>query len=474
MSDIFVSYASQERDRVLQLVSALERTGWSIFWDRTIPAGKTWRQVIGSEIRTCRSVLVVWTESSITSEWVLEEAETGKRRQILIPVLLDNVEPPFGFGNIQAANLTAWNGDSSSPNFTHLVADIATILGPAPTAVKEVEERRRLEAEAQRKAEEEGLQEQERQRLAEEARRKAEEENRKRIEEEENRARQEAEAQRKAEEERLQEQERQRLAEEARRKAEEEKRRRIEQEANRARPLEEKQIPSEVERARKESPAAPQDARERQNVSVPERRTRSDRRRLYTGGAVTIAIAMAAAITLWFLGMVGTKDADVRKIVSLGIQGKRQLNIGEKTILRVRGIFSDGSETTVAKNLDWHSSENSVVEVSQDGQVEARKDGYTDITVRYEGIASPPLTLVVRGESRSAETDAARLASKVQEYIKTAGSYRDRGEYSPALAELAKAKSLDPTNKALQGELENTTKACLAEQRIVLTNLRCE
>ena len=112
MSDIFISYASQERDRVQPLISALETTGWSIFWDRTIPAGKTWRQVIGSEIRACRSVLVVWTEHSVTSEWVLEEAETGKRRGILIPVLLDNVEPPFGFGNIQAANLTAWNGDS--------------------------------------------------------------------------------------------------------------------------------------------------------------------------------------------------------------------------------------------------------------------------------------------------------------------------------------------------------------------------
>ena len=94
--------------------------------------------------------------------------------------------------------------------------------------------------------------------------------------------------------------------------------------------------------------------------------------------------------------------------------------------------------------------------------------------MRYEGITSPPLTLVVRGESRSTEADPERVASKVQEHIKTAGSYRDRGEYSPALAELAKAKSLDPTNKALQGELESTTKACLAEQRIVLTNLRCE
>ena len=127
-------------------------------------------------------MLVVWTENSVSSEWVLEEAETGKRKRILIPVLLDDVEPPFGFGNIQAANLTAWNGDSSSPSFTHLVADIATILGTAPTAAKEVGERRRSDADTQRKAEEERLREQERQRSEEDARLKAEQENQRQIE----------------------------------------------------------------------------------------------------------------------------------------------------------------------------------------------------------------------------------------------------------------------------------------------------
>jgi hypothetical protein len=404
MSDIFISYASEERDRVLPLVNALEKTGWSVFWDRTIPAGKTWRQVIGSEIRTCRSVLVVWTEHSIASEWVLEEAETGKRRGILIPVLLDNVEPPFGFGNIQAANLAAWKGDTSSRAFTHLIADIATILGPVPTAVKEPGKRRRLDAEAQRKAEEERLRQQERQRGEVEAQHRAEEEN-------------------------------------------------------------QRQIEREADRERLRS--------KRQDVSVPEHISGSDRRRLYAGGAVAIAIGVAI-VAFWFFGAFGSKEADVKRIVSLGIQGKRQLNVGEKAVLRVGGRFSDGSEINVTKNLDWHTSDDSVVAVSRDGQVEARKDGFADIMVRYEGIASPPLTLVVRGESRSTEAGAAQVASTIQEYIKTAGSYRDRGEYSTALAELVKAKSLDPANKAVQAELESTRRACLAEQRIVLTSLRCE
>ena len=111
MSDIFISYASEDLDRVRPLVDGLERlekTKWSVFWDRTIPARKTWRQVIGAEIQSCRTVVVVWTEKSVDSEWVLGEAEIGKRRKVLVPVLLDKVEPPFGFGTIQAANLVAW------------------------------------------------------------------------------------------------------------------------------------------------------------------------------------------------------------------------------------------------------------------------------------------------------------------------------------------------------------------------------
>jgi hypothetical protein len=432
MSDIFISYASQERDRVQPLISALETTGWSIFWDRTIPAGKTWRQVIGSEIRACRSVLVVWTENSVTSEWVLEEAETGKRRGILIPVLLDNVEPPFGFGNIQAANLTAWNGDSSSPIFTHLVADITTILGQPPTVVKEPEERRP-----------------------------------------------DTEAQHKAEGERRREQEHQPSDKDAGWQGKEEKQKQIEQEANRARLPGEERLPPEVEQPRKKSPAPPQRAPERQDTPVPEPR---DRRRLYGGGAALIVIGLAVAF--WFFSPFGSKDADVKKIVSLGIQGKRQLDVGEKTALRVGGRFSDGSEAAVTKNLDWHSSDDSVVVVSGGGQVEGHKDGFADITVRYQGIASPPLTLMVKGETRPSEmirgepqpakADVAQVATKIQEHIKAAGSYRDRGDYSPALGELAKAKSLDPANQAVLSELESTTKACLAEQRIVLANLRCD
>jgi len=135
MSDIFISYSSEDRHRILPLVNALEKTGWSVFWNRMIPPGRSWRQVIGSAIQDSRAMVVVWTEKSIQSEWVHEEADVGRRKGILFSVLLDNVEPPFGFGLLQSANLVAWNDDSSYPIFIQLIESIATLLEPGQTTL---------------------------------------------------------------------------------------------------------------------------------------------------------------------------------------------------------------------------------------------------------------------------------------------------------------------------------------------------
>jgi hypothetical protein len=308
-----------------------------------------------------------------------------------------------------------------------LVGDIAAILGPAPIAIKEAEERRRAEHDLRRESEQERFRQQELQRSEEEAPRETNEENQSRVQ----------------------------------------------QEADLGRLQVEEQASFEGKPARKASLAAPRHAQKPQAVSVPERFIRWNRQHLHRVGLVAVIIG-AAIMAFWSIGPTGTEDADVKKIVALGIQGERQLNPGEKTVLRAEGRFSDGSKAEVKNNLHWQSSNDSVAAVNGDGQVEARKDGSSNITVRYEGTASPPLTLLVKAENPSSEADAAGVIAKIHEHIKIAGSYGDQGEYSTALAELAKAKSLDPANKTVQAELERTKKACLAEQRIGLTNSRCE
>jgi hypothetical protein len=46
MSDIFISYASPDRPRAQVLAEALKAQGWSVWWDRNIPAGTRFAQVI--------------------------------------------------------------------------------------------------------------------------------------------------------------------------------------------------------------------------------------------------------------------------------------------------------------------------------------------------------------------------------------------------------------------------------------------
>jgi hypothetical protein len=129
MSDIFISYNHEDRLRAQLFAQALEGRGWSIFWDRTIPTGKTWRETIGKELSEARCVIVLWSKTSIESEWVREEADDAKARRVLVPVRIDDVRPPIGFRGIQTADLADWRPTEPTSAFDGLAADIRALIG---------------------------------------------------------------------------------------------------------------------------------------------------------------------------------------------------------------------------------------------------------------------------------------------------------------------------------------------------------
>lgn len=134
MADIFISYSSEDRQKVIPVVKALESQGWSVWWDRIIPPGKTFSKVIEDALEDARCLIVLWTETSVASDWVSNEAAEGARRGILIPALLDDIEIPFEFRRIQAANLIGWRGETVHPGFQQLVKAAADLIGPPPPA----------------------------------------------------------------------------------------------------------------------------------------------------------------------------------------------------------------------------------------------------------------------------------------------------------------------------------------------------
>ena len=130
MPDVFISYAREDRARVRALADACSAHGWSVWWDREIKPGKRFAQVIADALAGARCVVVVWSRSSVASDWVREEAEEGRRRGVLIPVLIDDARPPLGFGAIQAVDLQGWDGSAGAEPFQGLIAGMAEILGP--------------------------------------------------------------------------------------------------------------------------------------------------------------------------------------------------------------------------------------------------------------------------------------------------------------------------------------------------------
>lgn len=115
MADVFLSYASGDRDRVRPLAEALQARGFSIWWDRQLGAGEDYAVVIDRQLRSAKAVIVVWTQGSVLSTYVRDEAGRARDEGRFLPVLLDRVDIPLGFGAFQAEDFTRWNGGANAP-----------------------------------------------------------------------------------------------------------------------------------------------------------------------------------------------------------------------------------------------------------------------------------------------------------------------------------------------------------------------
>ncbi|MCP4371188.1 MAG: toll/interleukin-1 receptor domain-containing protein [Deltaproteobacteria bacterium] len=127
MADIFISYTSKDREFVSKLATLLEASGWSVWWDRKIITGQTFDQVIEHELEIAKSIIVIWSKSSITSEWVKNEASVAAEHGLLVPVLIDHVQIPLEFRRKQTADLVDWDGSSSHEGLQMVQAGITVL-----------------------------------------------------------------------------------------------------------------------------------------------------------------------------------------------------------------------------------------------------------------------------------------------------------------------------------------------------------
>ena len=138
MSEIFVSYKAEDRARVRPLVDVLQADGLSLWWDAHIDGGDEWRESIQQNLADAACVIVVWSKRSVGSEgsFVRDEATRALRRRVYLPVRIDKVEPPLGFGETQALPLIGWKGDRADPRYLAVLAAARAIVAGKPQVAR--------------------------------------------------------------------------------------------------------------------------------------------------------------------------------------------------------------------------------------------------------------------------------------------------------------------------------------------------
>ena len=134
MADIFLSYASADRERVRPLVQAFEAQGWSVWWDQEIRTGESWDRRIEQALEDCQACVTVFTQTSVESQWVRNESMAAMEAGKLLPVRLDDATVPIAFRSVQTAELTRWRGGQDD----RLDQLIATLSGHIHTAARPV------------------------------------------------------------------------------------------------------------------------------------------------------------------------------------------------------------------------------------------------------------------------------------------------------------------------------------------------
>lgn len=106
MASIFLSYARGDAAKAGRIANAFEAAGHFVWWDQHIGTGSRFSSEIDEALRNAEMVVVLWSELSIRSAWVLDEAAVGRDTARLVPVLIEDVLPPLGFRQFQALPLT--------------------------------------------------------------------------------------------------------------------------------------------------------------------------------------------------------------------------------------------------------------------------------------------------------------------------------------------------------------------------------
>lgn len=141
MTDIFISYSSQDAADVAHIAAGLEAEGYSVWRDRKLQAHRSYSDEIEERLASARAVLVLWSYSAVRSQWVRSEADRARLGSKLIQAAIDDAALPMPFDQIQCVSIGRWQGDASHHGWQSICQSVAALKGgegpshpPAPAS----------------------------------------------------------------------------------------------------------------------------------------------------------------------------------------------------------------------------------------------------------------------------------------------------------------------------------------------------
>jgi tetratricopeptide (TPR) repeat protein len=92
-----------------------------VWWDRRIKGGGEFGAEIEEALNAADKIIVLWSERSIKSAWVRDEAGVGRDTRRLVPATLDGTPAPIGFRQFQTVDLSKWKGRSAAREIRELL-----------------------------------------------------------------------------------------------------------------------------------------------------------------------------------------------------------------------------------------------------------------------------------------------------------------------------------------------------------------
>ena len=119
-----MSYAREDSDLATRVRTALKARRINVWWDENLLVADPWQERIESALSSASSVVVLWSQHAVASDWVRHEASFAKLTKKAVFAQLDNAEIPTIFSGLQSAKLDTWDGNYESKEMDRLVSSI--------------------------------------------------------------------------------------------------------------------------------------------------------------------------------------------------------------------------------------------------------------------------------------------------------------------------------------------------------------